>query len=127
MTVIQSEQTNNTYNIVVTKIESKEFSQKTVPSELKRKILDAAWFHMLDAGRAIQSMMIAAWGFGIASRLYGGMNKEQMAKDFNLPSNLNITAVAGFGYPAKPIKGRKDRKPLSEIVFQEKYDQPLSL
>jgi hypothetical protein len=35
---------------------------------------------------------------------------------------LNISAVIGFGYPAKKLTGkRKDRVPLDSLVFSEKY------
>jgi nitroreductase len=85
------------------------------------------YFHMIDGGRAIQSMMLAAWSFGVASGIYAGIKADEMRRDFNLPSNLNITAVVAFGYPAKKILGKKDRKPLNEIAFLEKYGQKLNL
>ena len=84
------------------------------------------YFHMIDAGRAIQSMMLAAWSFGVASGIYAGVKADEMKRDFNLPSNLNIIAVVAFGYPAKKILGKKDRKPLDEVAFLEKYGQKLN-
>ncbi|HUI86224.1 MAG TPA: nitroreductase family protein [Nitrososphaerales archaeon] len=84
-------------------------------------------FHMLDAGRVLQDMEVAAWNFGVASRFYTTSDKEAMMKNFNLPKELNLTAVLGFGYPAKKVIGRKDRKPLSELAFSEKYGQPLKV
>ena len=83
-------------------------------------------FHQLDAGRLIQNMQIAAWNFGVGSRIYSGFNAERMRKDFAIPSKLDITAVAGFGYPAKKLSGkRKNRKPLNEIAYLEKYGNKL--
>jgi nitroreductase len=83
-------------------------------------------FHQLDAGRAIQDMQIAAWNFGVASRIFSGFNADRMRKDFAIPNNLELTAVAGFGYPAKKVTGkRKNRKPLEEIAFLEKYGNKL--
>ena len=84
-------------------------------------------FHMIDAGRAIQAMMLAAWGFGIGSGIFTGFKADAMAKDFALPSNLNLTAVVGFGYPQKKILGKKNRKPLTEVAYLEKYGQKLTL
>src|SRR5215204_3947111 len=51
-------------------------------------------YHMIDAGRALQSMQLAAWNFGI-----------------------------GFGYPAKNnLTGkRKNRIPITELVHYEIY------
>src|SRR5579862_3010929 len=70
-------------------------------------------FHLIDAGRVTQDMQIAAWSFGVASRLYTGLDAAKMRKDFAIPANLEPSIVVGFGYPAEKITGRgKDRKPL---------------
>ena len=78
-------------------------------------------FHLIDAGRVVQNMQIAAWGYGIASCIFTGINKEKLRKDFNIPEELEPSVVVGFGYPVKKIKGKKNRKPLNELVSIEKY------
>jgi nitroreductase len=83
-------------------------------------------FHLIDAGRVIQNMQIAAWGYGIASCIFTGINKEKLRKDFNIPEDLEPSVVVGFGYPVKKIKGKKNRKPLNELVFIEKYGNPFN-
>jgi nitroreductase len=83
-------------------------------------------FHLIDAGRATQDMLVAAWSLGVASRLYTGMNEQKMRKDFAIPANLEPTIVLGFGYPAKKISGKKkNRKSLQDIAFLEKYGNRL--
>jgi len=83
-------------------------------------------FHLIDSGRAAQDMQIAAWNEGVASRLYTGFNDQKMRTDYAIPSNLEITIVIGFGYPAKKITGkRKNRKPIEEIAYLEKYGNKL--
>ncbi len=84
-------------------------------------------FHMLDAGRAVQSMMLAAWSLGVASGIFVGVNAKAVARDFAIPLDMNLTAIVGFGYPTKSILGKKDRKKLSEVAFFEKYGQELTL
>jgi len=79
-------------------------------------------FHLLDAGRVIQNMQLSAWDNGIGSGIYTGIKDEKMRNDFKVPSNLSISAVVGFGYPKNSITGkRKNRKPLSELAFNEVY------
>ena len=79
-------------------------------------------FHLLDAGRVIQNMQLSGWDKGVGSGLYTGINNEKMRSDFKIPSNLNISAVVGFGFPIKSITGRrKNRKPLSELAYDEVY------
>ncbi len=83
-------------------------------------------FHLIDAGRAIQDMQVAAWNFGVASRLYTGFDASKMRRDYAIPSNLEPSIVVGFGYPAKKITGkRKKRMPLEEIAFLEKFGNKL--
>ena len=79
-------------------------------------------FHLIDAGRAAQDMQVAAWNFGVISCVFTGINAESLRKEFDLPKDMNPSIVVGFGYPARRILGkRKNRKPLAEIVFLEKY------
>jgi nitroreductase len=79
-------------------------------------------FHLLDAGRVIQNMQLSAWVNGVGSGLYTGIRNEKMRNDFRIPSNLNISAVVGFGFPKKSITGRrKNRKPLNELAYEEVY------
>ena len=78
-------------------------------------------FHKIDAGRAAQDMQLAAWDQGVASGLYIGVNEDKLRKDFAIPSNLGPTIVLGFGYPIKKIIGRKNRIPLTELTYLDRY------
>ncbi len=82
-------------------------------------------FHLIDAGRALQDMQLAAWNSGVVSGVYTGVNREGMSKDFGVPSGMNVSAVVGFGYPTRKIIGRKSRKPLEEVAFSGKFGQKL--
>ena len=83
-------------------------------------------FHMIDAGRVLQSMQITAWNFGITSGVFTGIDEEKLRRDFNIPTNLNPTIILGFGLPSKKILGRKNRKQISELAFQERDGNPLN-
>jgi nitroreductase len=78
-------------------------------------------FHLIDSGRAIQNMQLAAWDQGVISGLYTGFKEDRMRKDFAIPSELKPTVVVGFGYPVKKILGKKKRMPLSELAFIDKH------
>jgi len=79
----------------------------------------------MDAGRAIQDMGLAAWNFGVASGIYAGVGEASLRKDFAIHDELKPVAVLGFGYPKRKLLGKKNRKPLEEIAFGEKYGQKL--
>jgi nitroreductase len=75
----------------------------------------------IDAGRVLQDMELAAWNFGVVSRLFTGFNESELRHDFGIPSELKPAAALGFGYPVRAIRGKKARKPLEELVSVESY------
>jgi len=78
----------------------------------------------IDAGRVLQDMQLAAWNFGIVSRFFTGLKELELRRDFGIPPELRPAAVLGFGYPVRKIKGKKNRKPLEELVSLERYGNP---
>ncbi len=81
-------------------------------------------FHMIDAGRAAQDMMLAAWNNGVVSCIYTGVNAENLRRDFQIPKELRPSLVIGFGYPTRKVSGKKNRKPLADLVFLNKFGTP---
>jgi nitroreductase len=84
-------------------------------------------YHLIDAGRAAQDMMLTAWDHGVASGLYTGVKQAELRRDFGFPESLIATIVVGFGYPKRKLLGKKDRVPLTEVAYQEKYGNKLQL
>lgn len=83
-------------------------------------------YHLIDAGRVIQDMELAAWNYGVASRIFTGLNADSVRRDFGIPGEFSPTIVVGFGYPLKKITGkRKKRVPLEQVAFLGKYGNKL--
>jgi nitroreductase len=79
-------------------------------------------FHLIDAGRVLQNMQLAAWNHGVSSGLFTGIREEKFRSDYAIPKDLSPTIIIGFGYPARKLTGkRKNRLPLHELVHYEKY------
>lgn len=78
-------------------------------------------FHLIDAGRVVQDMQLAAWNFGVASGIFTGIDEPALRSDFAIPDGMNISAIVGFGYPARRLSGRKSRNNLKELIFYEKF------
>ncbi len=84
--------------------------------------------YMIDVGRALQDMQLAAWNLGIGSGIFTGFNVEKLRKDFGIPENLVPLAVLGFGYQAVRKSGkRKNRLPLNQIAYSEKFGEALAI
>lgn len=81
-------------------------------------------FHLIDAGKVVQNMQLAAWNFGVGSALFTGIDEQKIRDDFALPMEYKPVIVVGFGYPKKKITGKskkKKRLPMNELVSFEEY------
>jgi nitroreductase len=82
-------------------------------------------FSVSDGSRAIQSMMLTAWAEGVGSNWVGFMGMPDVKRLLVVQDDLDILAIIPFGYPAKPVgKGKKNRKPFSEVAHLERFGQP---
>ena len=80
-----------------------------------------------DASRAIQYMILAAWSQGVGSNWVGFHNLEAVKPLFGMPNDVDVLAIVPFGYPAQRAgAGHKNRKPLGEVVFRERFGQPFA-
>jgi nitroreductase len=78
-----------------------------------------------DASRAIQSMILVAWGDGVASNWTGFRELEGVREKVGLPEKFEVLAVVPFGYPKRKIGlGKKKRKPLADVASAERYGNP---
>jgi len=84
-------------------------------------------FHLLDAGRATTHMQLAAWKHGVGSCICTSYDEGKMRQLLNIPEKTSISVVAGFGYPSRPIVGKKRRLRLDEVAFGGTYGKPLAL
>jgi nitroreductase len=75
-----------------------------------------------DASRAIQSMILVAWGDGVGSNWTGFGGMEEVRKKVGIPEGYDVLAVIPFGYPKRNVgKGKKKRKPLDEVASSERF------
>jgi nitroreductase len=82
-------------------------------------------FSVSDASRAIQSMVLTAWSEGVGSNWVGFMGLDEVKSLLSIPDELDVLAIVPFGYPAQAVgKGKKQRKPLSEVAHRGRFGQP---
>jgi nitroreductase len=84
-------------------------------------------FAVSDTSRAIQSMILTAWSEGVGSNWVDFLGLTQVKSLLGIPNDLDVLAVLPFGYPAQAHgRGKKQRKPLSEVAHRERFGQPLA-
>ncbi len=88
-------------------------------------VIEDSVYAVSDASRAIQSMVLTAWSEGIGSNWVGFKGLDEVKSLLGVPAGMDILAILPFGYPAKAVgKGKKQRKPFSQVVNLEKFGNP---
>jgi nitroreductase len=86
-------------------------------------VIDPTRYAVSDASRAIQDMLLAAWGEGVGGNWVSG--NEAVKPLLGIPEQLDVAAILPFGYPAAAVgQARKDRKSLAAIAHRERWGTP---
>ena len=83
----------------------------------------------MDAGRVLQQMELVAWseGMGTCYVTLTDDQREIIAEVLGIPQGLDLITVLPFGYRRDDFQGRGvPRKPVSELVYAEKYGSPFA-
>jgi nitroreductase len=87
--------------------------------------MDASPLAVSDGSRAIQNMILTAWSQGVGSNWVGFNNLQEVNSLLGIPEEVSVLAILPFGYPADALgKGQKKRKPLAEVVYNERWGAP---
>ena len=88
-------------------------------------VIERTRYAVSDASRAIQSMILTAWAEGVGSNWVGFFGLTEVNSLLGIPDDLDVLAILPFGYPVEArTQGKKQRKPLSQVVHRERFDQP---
>ena len=97
------------------------------PLAIAVAIEKASRFGVSDASRAIQSMMLTAWSEGVGSNWVGFVGMSEAKSLLAVPAEFDLLAIVPFGYPMNPAaRGKKKRKPLSQVASRERFGKPFS-
>lgn len=75
---------------------------------------------LIDLAIATENMALTAWDLGIGSCWIGAFDEEKVKELLDVPGNFRVASLLTLGYPDEKPRA-KHRKPLSEIVYYEKY------
>jgi nitroreductase len=85
--------------------------------------------YMLDTAAAIQNLILAIHDQGLGAVWVLSCSKHKIRKLLNIPLHWQIISIIPFGYPnleSRVNRGRRSRKPLSEIAFLESVETPFT-
>ena len=79
----------------------------------------------IDATRAAECLMLAAWAEGVGSCWVGGIDRPKVKELLGIPEAAELITVLPFGYPTEEEKNQKKiRKRLSTVAYRERYGEP---
>jgi nitroreductase len=79
------------------------------------------WF-MFDVALAMQNLALAAHSLGLGTVHVGLVDAPKAAEILQLPAGVAFVEMTPLGYPSEESKA-PPRKELSEIVFDDRYEQ----
>ncbi len=89
--------------------------------------VDRSRLAVSDASRAIHSMLLTAWADGVGGNWVGFGGLDDIKPVLGIPEELDLLAILPLGYPAAEVgRGKKERKPLAEVVSRERYGEPFA-
>lgn len=90
--------------------------------------------HYYNAGLAVAQMVVEAGANGLVAHQMGGIHKDKIREVYGLPPEVDpivVVAMGTMGDPealAEPLRereyGERVRKPLGEVVFNGRWDNP---
>jgi nitroreductase len=88
-------------------------------------------YYLVDVGISMQQLVLAATDTGLGTCWIGAFDEAKVKKALGIPENIKVVAMTPLGYPAdkeglgskliKTVIGAGKRKPLADIVHQEKW------
>jgi len=80
-------------------------------------------YYMTDMGIAAQNLMLACREVGLGTVFVGVFNEEGIRDLLDIPLHIRVVGLFPIGYPLEERPAGPPRKPLSEIVFYERWEQ----
>ena len=72
---------------------------------------------------AVQNMLLAARGLGLAATIFNLGNRPQLAELLGIPEQDEVVCTVPVGYPVDR-HGPVRRKPVAKVVYRERWGEP---
>ena len=63
--------------------------------------------HVIDGGRVLQDMQLAAWSMGVGSGIFTGVKEDKLRKDFAIPQELEVTSFCRIRLSGQEYHGEE--------------------
>jgi nitroreductase len=93
-------------------------NQKTAEKYGKRGV---DLYSILDAGAAIENLMLTAVSLGLGTCWIGAFQEEETAKIIHAPKGIRPVALVPVGYPQDSLPSRPAKRSVNEILQRETF------
>ena len=76
---------------------------------------------LVDVAIAVDHLTLAARAEGLGTCWIGLFDNDGIKKLLSIPEDVQVVALTPIGYPDQEFREPGPRKPLSEIVYQERF------
>ncbi|MHA2140640.1 MAG: nitroreductase family protein [Candidatus Thorarchaeota archaeon] len=94
-----------------------------VPSESEERYgkRGRTLYVLQDTAALTQNLLLAAHMKGYGACWIGAFDEDAAARTVNIPESMRPVALIPIGHIAGPVPGRRQRKPMNEIVITENF------
>ena len=98
--------------------------------DLAGRVAGHASYTLTDCGIAGEHAVLAAADLGLGTCWIGMFDRRRARRVLGIPAGVNLIALIALGWPADPAREsppQKGRKPLSAIVWSDRWGEPFSV
>ncbi len=78
-------------------------------------------YHLLDVGIATEHLVLRATELGLGTCWIGWFNEGWVKRILGIPKKIKVVALLSLGYPGEEPQQPRERLPLKDILFYDKY------
>lgn len=78
-------------------------------------------YYRIDLGIAMEHMVLKATELGLGTCWIGWFSTRKVRRILDIPGRIRVSALLAVGYPRQENVKKRNRKPLDQILFAEKW------
>ncbi len=82
-------------------------------------------YYQIDIGIAMEHMVLKATELGLGTCWIGWFSEEKVKSILDIPNKIKVSALLAVGYPKDGAAAKRNRKPMKQILFSEKWGNQL--
>jgi len=80
-------------------------------------------YYQIDLGIAMEHMVLKATELGLGTCWIGWFKEDKLKEILDIPKRIKVSAMLAIGYPKDESSKKRPRKPISKILFAEKWGE----